>query len=141
MFHLLNTERTFRLNLVSQYFVKKKQINKFVYYSSSSSKKAIFACSSPPYNLGCSCERRLPAVRPSFWWSSRWSFGVGSGVPYKCDEPLFCLLTCSFRAFLLLLTNFTTSCKSHRSRMSLLFIQSNPVLSCPCNSFYRIYLQ
>ena len=50
-------------------------------------KKAIFAFSSSrPYNLGCSCERRLPAIRPSF----RWSFGVCSGVPYKFDEPLFC---------------------------------------------------
>ena len=37
------------------------------------------------------------------------------------------LLTCSFNAFLLLLTNFTTSSKSHRSRMSTFFILPNLV--------------
>ena len=37
------------------------------------------------------------------------------------------LLTCSFHAFLLLLTNFTTTCKLNRSRMSTFFILSNLV--------------
>ena len=43
-------------------------------------------------------------------------FGLASltSLMNRCSA----LLTCSFHAFLLLLTNFTTSCKLHRSRMS-----------------------
>ena len=90
-------------------------------------KKAIFASSSSlPYNLQCSCERRLPGIRPSFWWSSWWSFGLASLTSFMSRSSA--LLTCSFQAFLLLLTNFTSSCKLHRYWMSKFFILSNLVL-------------
>ena len=97
-------------------------------FSFSFFKKAIFACSSQLYNLGCSCKRRLPAVRPLFWWSfwCRLVFGLASltSLMSRCSA----LLSCSFRAFLLLLTDFTTSCKLHRYRMSMFFVPSNLVL-------------
>ena len=53
-------------------------------------------------------------------------FGLASltSLMSRCSA----LLTCSFLAFLLLLTNFTTYCKLHRSRMSMFFILSNLVL-------------
>ena len=50
-------------------------------------------------------------------------FGLASltSLMSRCSA----LLTCSFHAFLLLLTNFITSCKLHRSRMSIFFIRCN----------------
>ena len=59
-------------------------------------------------------------------FGGRFVFGLVSltSLMSRCSA----LLTCSFHAFLLFLTNFTTPCKLHPSRMSTFFIQSNLVL-------------